>query len=105
MTCSNEPCHLQEAPGQGQLYGRNSHVSSWSGFSVCTKDTVQPLVEYLHGNITLLATFSIARFRMFPESQTKKRALEQKFKFKIDFFFQTVRLSIYLMVLDTWDSS
>lgn len=66
ITNSSEPCHLQEAPGQGQLYGRNSQASSCSGFSVWTKETVQPLVEYLQGNITLLATFSIARFRILP---------------------------------------
>lgn len=66
ITCSNDPCHLQDAPGQGQLYGRNSHASSWSAFSVCTSETVQPLVEYLQGNITLLATFSIAKLRILP---------------------------------------
>jgi len=66
ITCSREPCHLQEAPGHGQEYGRNSQVSSCSPFSVCRRDTAQPDVEYLHGNITVLATFSMAKLRMFP---------------------------------------
>lgn len=34
MTASSEPCHLQVAPGHGQVYGLNSHTSSWSGFSL-----------------------------------------------------------------------
>lgn len=31
-----------------------------------TRVTVQPVLECLHGNITLLATFSMARLRMLP---------------------------------------
>jgi len=69
ITCSREPCHLQEAPGHGQEYGRNSQVSSCSPFSVCKRDTAQPDVEYLHGNITVLATFSMAKLRMFPAKE------------------------------------
>ena len=42
ITCSNAPCHLQLAPGHGQEYGRNSQVSSWSAFSVCSKEAAQP---------------------------------------------------------------
>lgn len=34
MTASSEPCHLQVPPGHGQVYGLNSHTSSWSGFSL-----------------------------------------------------------------------
>lgn len=32
MTSSRLPCHLQEAPGQGHVYGRNSQSSSWSAW-------------------------------------------------------------------------
>lgn len=69
MTCSKPPCHLQEAPGQGQVYGRHSHSSSCSTFSVCNSDNEQPDDEYLHGNIMVLATFSIAKFLIFPENK------------------------------------
>ena len=41
-------------------------MSSWSVLSVCNNVTGQPLLEYLQGNITVLATFSIARFLIFP---------------------------------------
>lgn len=44
-----------------------SQVSSWSVFSVWWSTATHPMVAYLHGNKTELATFSIARFRMFPE--------------------------------------
>lgn len=66
LTWSMPPCHLQEAPGHGQAYGLNSHNSSWSGFSVCTKVPGQPDWLYLQGNITEEATFSMAKFRMLP---------------------------------------
>ena len=46
-----------------------SQVSSCSCFSVCRRVTGQPLEEYLQGNITVVATFSMARFLMLP---TKK---------------------------------
>jgi len=36
---------------------------------VCRRDTAQPDVEYLHGNITVLATFSMAKLRMFPAKE------------------------------------
>ena len=64
MTCSREPCHLQLAPGQGHEYGRNSHVSSWSIFSVWSRDAAQPLDWYRQGKDTVEATFSMAKFRM-----------------------------------------
>ncbi|KAE9545215.1 hypothetical protein AGLY_000758 [Aphis glycines] len=66
MTCSNPPCHLHEAPGHGQVYGRHSHNSSCSTFSECNNDTGQPEDEYLQGNMTVEATFSMAKLRMFP---------------------------------------
>lgn len=74
MTCSRDPCQRHEAPGHGQLYGRNSHASSCSAFSVWINDTLQPVLECLHGNITLLATFSIARFRIFPVKKSIKKS-------------------------------
>ena len=49
-----------------------SHVSSWSGFSVWGSVIVQPLLQYLQGNWTDDATFSIARFRMFPAQNKTK---------------------------------
>lgn len=67
MTCSREPCHLQEAPGQGHMYGRNSQVSSCSVLSVWSRVAEQPEEEYLQGNITVEATFSMARFLIFPK--------------------------------------
>lgn len=66
ITESSEPCHLQLAPGHGHKYGRYSQISSWSGFSVYTSEAAQPLFECLHGNFTLEATFSIARFLILP---------------------------------------
>lgn len=66
MTASKEPCHLQEAPGHGQEYGRNSHSSSCSVLSVCGRVTSQPDEAYLQGKRTELATFSMARFLMEP---------------------------------------
>jgi hypothetical protein len=59
-------CQEQEAPGQGQLYGRNSQISSCSAFSFSPNDILQPVDLCLHGNIRLFATFSIAKFRMLP---------------------------------------
>ena len=44
-----------------------SHVSSCSCFSVCRCVVWQPLLAYLQGKLTVLATFSIAKFRIFPE--------------------------------------
>jgi hypothetical protein len=58
-TSSVEPCHLQGDSWSGQEHGRNSHVSSCSLLSVCRRATAQPDVEYLHGNITELANFSM----------------------------------------------
>lgn len=66
MTASREPCHLQEAPGQGQEYGLNSHSSSCSVLSVWGRVTSQPDEAYLQGKRTELATFSMARFLMEP---------------------------------------
>jgi hypothetical protein len=37
---------------------------------VCNRDTAQPDVEYLQGNITVFATFSMAKLRMFPAKET-----------------------------------
>ena len=67
ITWSRDPCHLQDAPGQGQEYGLYSQVSSCSLFSVWSKVTEHPTPLYLQGNITVLATFSIARFLMDPK--------------------------------------
>ena len=53
---------------QGMHTDLNSHISSWSALSVCGNVTGQPLEQYLHGNITWLATFSMARLRIFPEN-------------------------------------
>lgn len=58
ITNSNDPCHLQLAPGHGHKYGRNSHVSSWSTFSVYSNDAEQPQPECLHGNLTFDATYA-----------------------------------------------
>lgn len=44
----------------------DSQLSSWFAFSVYGRDTSQPWQTYRHGNITWLATFSIARLRMLP---------------------------------------
>ena len=66
MTCSRDPCHLQEAPGQGHMYGRNSQVSSCSVLSVWRSVAEHPEEEYLQGNMTVEATFSMAKFRIFP---------------------------------------
>ncbi len=66
MTASRDPCHLQEAPGQGQEYGRNSQSSSCSALSVCGRVTSQPDEAYLHGKSTELATFSMAKLRIEP---------------------------------------
>ena len=63
MTASRLPCHLHDAPGHGQQYGRNSHVSSCSTFSVCVKLPGQPVDENLHGNEIVLAIFSSTRLR------------------------------------------
>jgi hypothetical protein len=46
-------------------------MSSWSVLSVCNNVTGQPLLEYLQGNITVLATFSIARFLIFPAKKLR----------------------------------
>ena len=54
-------------------------MSSWSVLSVCNNVTGQPLLEYLQGNITVLATFSIARFLIFP---AKKLETMTKVKYK-----------------------
>lgn len=64
-------CQEQEAPGQGQLYGRNSQISSCSAFSFSPNDILQPVDLCLHGNIRLFATFSIAKFRMLPVTNDK----------------------------------
>jgi hypothetical protein len=64
-------CQEQEAPGQGQLYGRNSQISSCSAFSFSPNDILQPVDLCLHGNIRLFATFSIAKFRMLPVRNDK----------------------------------
>jgi hypothetical protein len=42
-------------------------MSSWSVLSVCNNVTGQPLLEYLQGNITVLATFSIAQIKKIVE--------------------------------------
>ena len=55
-------------------------MSSWSVLSVCNNVTGQPLLEYLQGNITVLATFSIARFLIFP---AKKLETMTKVKYKL----------------------
>ncbi len=68
ITCSREPCHLQLAPGQGQEYGLNSQVSSWSVFSVCRRERPQPEDWYRQGNMTVEATFSMAKLRILPPS-------------------------------------
>lgn len=57
---------MQEAPGQGQEYGLNSHSSSCSVLSVWGSVTSHPDEAYLQGKRTELATFSIARFLMEP---------------------------------------
>ena len=44
----------------------NSQVSSCSPLSVWSSVCGQPLLEYRQGNITVAATFSIARLRMLP---------------------------------------
>ena len=44
----------------------NSHVSSCSVLSVCSSVTGHPLDACLHGNITVLATFSMAKLRILP---------------------------------------
>lgn len=66
ITCSKDPCHLQAAPGHGQQYGLYSQASSCSDFSVWRRVEVQPEEEYLQGNITVEATFSIAKLRILP---------------------------------------
>ena len=78
MTPSRFPCHLQDAPGHGQWYGRYSQISkkhfisyycnkmlpSWATFLSWRKVPRQPLEWYLHGKKTVAATFSIAKFRI-----------------------------------------
>jgi len=66
MTCSKLPCHLHEAPGHGQEYGRYSHASSCSCLSWWRRVTEQPPEAYLQGNMTVDATFSMAKLRMLP---------------------------------------
>lgn len=46
----------------------NSQPSSWLVLSVWGIVALHPLVTYRHGNMTELATFSIAKFLMFPEN-------------------------------------
>lgn len=57
------PCHPQEAPGQGQRQGLNSHCSSWSTFSVGGTVAPHPEEAYLHGKSTKSATLSMAKLR------------------------------------------
>jgi hypothetical protein len=100
ITCSREPCHLQEAPGHGQEYGRNSQVSSCSPFSVCRRDTAHPDVEYLHGNITVLATFSIAKLRMFPTMEMN--VTTKKWQHQRHLAYSTLQDSQDSVLKQTW---
>lgn len=89
ITCSKDPCHLQDAPGHGHMYGRNSHVSSCSVLSVCRRVAEQPEEEYLQGNMTVDATFSMARFLMLPEENDFTRRLtHSSYSFPFTIFHQ-----------------
>ena len=71
--CDDRPSGLQVwapqcvvSPAEGAGTHLNSQASSCSVFSVWRRVTGHPLEEYLQGNITVLATFSMARLRMLP---------------------------------------